>query len=142
MKGGNSWVIRESSKQKMYWDIFIIFLAVYNCFSIPFILAFSPVYADTDWNFVFETLIDFTFLVDICVALRTTYIDSLEGEEIYSPKKIALNYVKNPRFYLDLFSTIPFDKMFEEYVDSDGKQILNALGMLKLVRITKISILI
>lgn len=85
------------------------------------ILAFRPVYSDTQANFVFETLIDIIFFCDIIFNFRTTYIDQNTGEEIYDYKKIGLNYLRNPLFYLDLFSTIPFDKMFESMVNEDGK---------------------
>lgn len=113
--------MRESSKGKLLWDIFIILLAVYNCFSIPFILAFRPAYAETTANEVFETLIDLIFFGDIILNFMTTYIDKKSGEEVYNSRKIVFHYLQTMKFYLDLFSTIPFDKIFGSLVTNDGK---------------------
>ena len=76
------------------------------------------------------------------INFRTTYIDSLDGEEIFDGKKIALHYIFILRFWMDLISTVPFDKMFSSLVDSDAQQFLSALGMLKVFRIGRIGNLI
>ncbi|CDW83695.1 cyclic nucleotide-binding protein [Stylonychia lemnae] len=103
---------------------------------------FKPAYNDTTENKIAEYIIDLMFLFDIIFNFRATYIESSTGEEIYDPKRIAYKYLTGYRFYLDLFSTIPFDKIFSPLVNADAEQFLSALGMLKLFRITKISGLI
>jgi len=61
------------------------------------------------------------FLFDILFNFRATYIQSNTGEEIFDGKKIAINYLTGYRFYLDLFSTIPFDKIFSSFVGADAE---------------------
>ena len=56
-----------------------------------------------------DNLIDFLFAIDIFVSFRTTYIHPISGDEIVEPKKIASNYISG-RFWIDIFSTIPFEK--------------------------------
>ena len=36
------YMIRSSSKRLFYWDIVIILLAIYNSFSLPLVIAFTP----------------------------------------------------------------------------------------------------
>jgi hypothetical protein len=58
-------------------------MAIFNCFSIPFTLAFQPDFANTDaWNLT-NWVITVTFAVDLIVNIRTTYIDEKEGEEVF-----------------------------------------------------------
>lgn len=109
---------------------------------IPFVIAFRPPFAETPENNTVDYLIDLSFFIDLLLNFRTTYVDGRESEEIFDEKKIALHYFKSFRFWMDLFSTIPFDKIFSSLVSEDGQQFLSALGMLKLIRIGRISILI
>lgn len=71
----NRYIVRDTVTGKKVWDIFIISLAIYNCFSIPFILAFRPQYSKNIANEVIENLIDITFFFDLIVNFCTTYID-------------------------------------------------------------------
>ena len=36
------WIITHTSSQKIYWDLFIISLAIWNAFAIPIEVAFHP----------------------------------------------------------------------------------------------------
>lgn len=38
----DKYIIRYSDKLKVRWDIFVIILALYNCFVIPYNIAFIP----------------------------------------------------------------------------------------------------
>ena len=87
----------------------IIGMALFNCFNIPFELAFKPEVADSAWWAGINWGIMGTFIIDLGVNLRTTYIDGDEGEEVFDPKKMALHYLKSFRFTIDVLSTIPFD---------------------------------
>ena len=69
----------DSFKSK--WDILIMLSAVFNCFTIPFKVAFAPAVMDTSSYNIFNNVIDFIFLLDIGVAFRTAYINDY-GQEI------------------------------------------------------------
>lgn len=41
------YIVADNDSKKTWWDILVILLAVYNCFSIPYILAFPSDWAST-----------------------------------------------------------------------------------------------
>jgi hypothetical protein len=49
------------------------------------------------------------FLIDIIFNLRTSYINKVTGDEIYSPSKIARSYGASLPFVFDLIAIIPFN---------------------------------
>ena len=64
-------------------------LAIYNCFSIPFEIAYAPPEMDTNTFLIANTIIDLAFAADIMVAFRTTFYDLETGDEIFSTKRTA-----------------------------------------------------
>ena len=123
-------MFRFSDKNRVRWDMFVIVLAIWNCFSIPYSLAFEPVAFNNPAFRFFDYFIDFLFLIDIIVAFRTTFFNKV-GDEVYNGWQIAANYIFGGRFFLDLLASLPFAEMF-----SVGS--LEIFGILKLTRITRI----
>lgn len=128
-------MLRESDKIRQRWDSFIILLALYTSIVIPLGIAFDFEGLESIGLAVFDSLVDFIFMIDILINFRTTYLSADTGDEIYDPKLIAKDYLKG-RFIIDVLSSIPFDKL------SGGNNFLPLLGMLKLVRLSKISVVI
>lgn len=85
--------------------------AIFNCFTIPFKVAFEPDYMNTTVFNVVNICIDFIFLIDIGITFRTALIDSY-GNEIETPCEIAKHYLK-AQFWIDLSATIPIDLIIE-----------------------------
>lgn len=50
---------------------------------------------------------DITFIIDIAINFRTTYVNK-NDEVVSAPSKIALNYFRG-WFLIDLVAAIPFD---------------------------------
>ena len=104
-------MLRSNSLIKFYWDIFIILCAILSIIYLPYIFAFDLDPEDAI-KFDYLTLgIDFFFLTDIIITFRTTqFINWFNtGDEIWSPSIIALGYILNINFYMDILSTIPFE---------------------------------
>ena len=100
---------------KIKWDLFIIILSVYNSVFLPLELSIKPPFMNENWKLEFVNhSIDFMFMIDILISFRTTQVNSMTGDEIRNPSKIALNYLKG-RFIIDILSTIPFDTIFKFY---------------------------
>ena len=78
------YMIRHSDDIRMYWDIFIIILTLYNCIAIPFETSFSPEMPVV--VVILEVFFDIIFGLDILIALRTTYVDMASGIEVVQPK--------------------------------------------------------
>lgn len=124
------WMISYSSDTRLYWDCWIIILAIWNSLYIPYDIAFSPSISDNWLMIFFNALIDFNFFIDIILTFRTTYYDS-DGEEVFDWKKIAKKYLLG-RFFIDLISTIPLDSM-------GNLPVLQTFQLLKLFRLSRIS---
>lgn len=82
-----------------------MFLAIYNCFQIPIIVAFSP--EEHLIVLIFNLFTDLMFILDIGFNFRTSYIDEM-GEEITDLKMIAKNYLRGD-FVFDLLASLPID---------------------------------
>ena len=98
------------NENRIYWDLFIIILSIYNSLALPMEIAFKPPWLLTSANDTFNNFIDFCFAIDILISFRTTYLCAQTGAEIVDGFQIAKNYCCG-RFTLDLLSTIPFDKI-------------------------------
>jgi CRP-like cAMP-binding protein len=72
--------------------------------------------------------------LDIIQSFITTYLDK-EGQEIWDKKQIAKSYIYEGMFMVDVISTIPFDYF-------GGPELLAMLGLMKLARLGRISIII
>lgn len=53
--------MRHNSRFRLRWDLLVIFLALYNCVSIPFEVAFEEGFVKHVTITVFDFMIDFCF---------------------------------------------------------------------------------
>ena len=93
---------------------------------------------------ILSDYIDYCFMADILISFRTTYQDPFTGEEVYQAKKIAKNYFYG-RFWIDLISTIPVEKVVQAFDDMSHKgdnAHLKMISCIKLFRILRLSRLI
>ena len=81
--------ISLNAPSKTNWDLFIMVLATFNCFTIPLDVSFDPPSFSTTGFGLINTAIDLTFLADIIISFRTTFIDLRNGEEINASKEMA-----------------------------------------------------
>lgn len=65
----------HNQKMKMWWDLIVIILAIYNAIMIPFEFAFSPEYLESTGYQVADYFIDFLFFLDVVINFRTTYVN-------------------------------------------------------------------
>lgn len=127
----HDFMVRCGSTFKLYWDILIILSALYNSIIIPVELAWN-IESLAGWGEVaIESVINMVFMIDIFLNFRTTFISSVSGDEIFDPKHIAMKYIVEMRFILDVLSSIPFNTV-------SSTNILPLFGLLKLFRVTRI----
>ena len=82
--------IRENSRFRIGWDLFVLVLIIASCLLIPFQIAFQHV---TNWSGTeIVYLIDLFFLIDIVLNFFTSYRH--KGAEITDRKKTAAHYLK------------------------------------------------
>jgi hypothetical protein len=127
-------LIHPDSKCKIYWDLIIIIFSVYNSILIPYQLAYSV--QESISLEVIDRLVDTTFIFDIAINFKTIYRDSYTDEDVRDGRKIALRYLFNGRFFVDLIASLPLEVIsllpFASTTD------LSFLGMLKLVRLLRL----
>ena len=103
-------IIRINDRRKVYFEIFVIILAIYNCFGIPLEICFAPPMMEKLGFTLLNSVIDLFFALDIYIQFKTTYYDDQSGEEIMDKQTIVWNYLTG-RFFIDLMATIPFDSI-------------------------------
>lgn len=117
-------------------------LATINCFQIPYNVAFSDVQDTNIFLDIFNNLIDFFFMLDIFVNFRTSFVHEATGIEILDNKMIAIKYLKG-RFWIDLLASLPLDSVAYAFDSSKSNTfVLQAFGILKLIRVLRLSRLI
>lgn len=133
---------RSNDKQRVNWDLFVMIIATWNCFSLPFDVAFEPPIMSSVGFTITNFIIDFCFLLDIIVMFRTTFFDEKTGDECIDLKEIKRHYLRG-RFWLDLIATIPVDNV--AWLLTGGQADVSTLqlfGILKLTRVLRLSKLI
>lgn len=128
-------IFRPNDNFKSKWDLLIMVSAIFNCFTIPFKVAFEPGYMNTSIFNVVNLSIDFIFLIDIGISFRTALIDSY-GNEIETPCEIAKHYLK-AQFWIDLSATIPIDLIIESIMQKSNP-FYELFGILKLGRVLRL----
>ena len=93
-------------------------IAIYNCFVIPYEASFSP--SETIHYKRFEIFLDILFGIDVIICFRTTFINKRTGLEVFSQWRIAWNYVRSGRFFIDILAVIPVEVIYGWFAgDSD-----------------------
>ena len=130
-------MMHHNNKFRIYWDVYVMLLAVYNSIEIPFTVAFEP-----DINIaytVWERCVDVTFGVDIIINFRTSYINTKTGFEITNNKSVILNYIKSGRFFVDLSATIPWEILLAAIDPTASSKQLRLFGLFKLIRLLRLN---
>jgi hypothetical protein len=74
------------------------------------------------------------------IRFRTTYIDPISGEEVMDFQMIASKYMFSLTFIIDVLSTAPLDDLAAIFSGDQNKNtMLSLFGILKLIRILRIS---
>ena len=131
-------LFEADGKWKVAWDMFIIVLTIWNVLHVPFDFAYST--SDHIMMEILETTIDIIFVVDIIISFRTIYYSTRTSEKVLEPKRIALNYIKNGRFFIDLVSSIPVDLLILMFNSSDNRYFstIKIIKLTRLFRLTKL----
>ncbi|KAG8279003.1 Potassium voltage-gated channel sub H member 6 [Homalodisca vitripennis] len=113
----HKWTVLHYSPFKAVWDWIILLLVMYTAIFTPYVAAFllnepdfstrkNKKYGD-DPIVIIDLIVDVTFIVDILINFRTTYVNN-NDEVVSHPGKIAVHYLRG-WFLIDLVAAIPFD---------------------------------
>jgi hypothetical protein len=140
------YIISKNATWRIYWDVFIILMAILNVAVIPLDLAFGDLIKIEDdapinrnkpghvrmdeLNTVIAYISMVVFLIDIVINSFTSYLNVATGDEVYSLGKILANYAFGGSFLPDIASTFPL-KIWVAPTDPGVKICLGILGVLK-----------
>ncbi|PNF39564.1 Potassium voltage-gated channel subfamily H member 7, partial [Cryptotermes secundus] len=116
----------------MYTAIFTPYVAAFLLNEPDFSTRKSKKYGD-DPIVIIDLIVDVTFIVDILINFRTTYVNS-NDEVVSHPGKIAVHYLRG-WFLIDLVAAIPFDLLL---FGSDTDETTTLIGLLKTARLLRL----
>ncbi|XP_044741505.1 uncharacterized protein LOC123302584 isoform X3 [Chrysoperla carnea] len=150
----HNWTILHYSPFKGVWDWLILILVIYTAIFTPYVAAFllnEPGYGSSDKHkgpkkyaddpiVVIDLIVDVTFIVDILINFRTTYVNGSD-EVVSHPGRIAVHYLKG-WFLIDLVAAIPFDLLLfgsdTDELGLDKDETTTLIGLLKTARLLRL----
>ncbi|XP_066597714.1 potassium voltage-gated channel subfamily H member 6 isoform X4 [Prorops nasuta] len=146
----HKWTILHYSPFKAVWDWVILLLVMYTAIFTPYVAAF--LLSEPDYNsrknkkygddpiVIIDFIVDVTFIVDIIINFRTTFVNS-NDEVVSRPGKIAVHYLKG-WFLIDLVAAIPFDLLLvgsdTDELGLDKDETTTLIGLLKTARLLRL----
>ncbi|XP_065170166.1 potassium voltage-gated channel subfamily H member 6-like isoform X3 [Atheta coriaria] len=135
----HSFTILHYSPFKAAWDWLILLLVMYTAIFTPYTAAFQDFVAKSNKAYgedpfeLIDLIVDVTFIVDILINFRTTYVSGTD-EVVSHPVRIAVHYLKG-WFLIDLVAAIPFDLLI---YSSDTDETTTLIGLLKTARLLRL----
>ncbi|CAK1599797.1 unnamed protein product [Parnassius mnemosyne] len=136
------WTILHHSPYKAAWDWLILILVIYTAIFTPYVAAFQLNEPDFDKRsrsfgedpiVVIDMIVDVTFIIDILINFRTTYVNAADEVES-DPAKIAMHYLRG-WFIIDLVAAIPFDLLL---FGTNTDETTTLIGLLKTARLLRL----
>ncbi|PSS01175.1 Potassium channel like [Actinidia chinensis var. chinensis] len=132
------YVIAPYDRRYRWWQAFLVVLVVYSAWSSPFELAFKKV--ATGSLMPVDLVVDAFFAVDIVLTFFVAYLDKSTYLLVDDHKKIAIRYVTNLWFPMDVASTLPFQAIYRLFSGELHKgQVFGFLNLLRLWRLRRVS---
>jgi len=135
MYSTTTWVFHPYKSVRLRWDIAITVVMLYVLVDIPIQICFDlnlPI--NHPWSLV-EFAVDIFFMVDVILNFNTGFIE--EEKFISSRTEIAKRYVSG-WFWLDLLTSIPFDRIFGLGNSLHISQISKILKIFRIARLLKL----
>ncbi|XP_044004798.1 potassium voltage-gated channel subfamily H member 7 isoform X3 [Aphidius gifuensis] len=143
----HKWTILHYSPFKAVWDWIILILVMYTAIFTPYVAAF--LLGEPDYNnrkakkysddpiVIIDLIVDVTFVVDILINFRTTFVNT-NDEVVSGPWKIAVHYLKG-WFIIDLVAAIPFDLLLYGYNTDETTTLMGLLKTARLLRLVRVA---
>ena len=133
------WLLNPNSPVKLKWDVYIGLLIIVSVVIVPLRLGFD-IDLTVEW-LVFDWIIDFFFAMDIFINFRTGFLD--EQQILHTSSPVISKHYMRGWLFIDLVSTIPFDKIVSAFLSSDNDpSSLRSLRLVRIVRLVRLAKLI
>ena len=139
-------VRNPDTKWRMYWDLVIVMLVIYNVVYVPHEFCFT--YANDNGSSEVGTsgvmlginiIVDFLFILDIYVNFKTAFVGA-DGKLNYDAGQISSHYLKS-WFLPDLLASLPvelFLVLMPDDITASGDSSLDNLKAAKLLKFVRI----
>jgi len=135
-------IVSARSNVRFVWDFIVIIFAVVNGVTLPLEIAFGDQFSNEPWYRVLDWITISVFILDVIAGFFTSYVNISSGDEIFGMRMIAINYITEGTFLIDIASTFPIDQLAVAFgAEQDGSvaQSLKIFGLLKIQRLRRIS---
>lgn len=121
--------LHPESKSLTAWESLLVFITLYNCFIIPFRIAFNATISE--YWFTLDALTDLILIIDIFLRFNVSYID--EGEIIKDREKIRLYYY-NTDLKSNLLASLPIDILIHLFFPNTSLILMGLARIPRLIR--------
>lgn len=125
-------VLAWDSRFRQCWDVVAVAFVLYLTYKIPLGVAFSGAWEFPAWM---DSIMTVYFLVDIVLNFRTGFLHA--GHHVTDPKLIRAHYLKF-WFWVDVFASIPFEKLLQGAMDPTARKSLKMLKWLKFPKLLRL----
>lgn len=129
------WIIPPTNKTKLKWDLLVGLFIIYSVIIIPYRIGFGVDTTELP-AIIFDIFVDICFLLDMVLMFRTAFTDAV-GVVDTCPAHIRSRYLRG-WFWIDLFSTFPFDRVVEAFLSSGDSSKARAVKLIRVVRLARL----
>jgi hypothetical protein len=104
-------IVSARSNVRFVWDFIVIIFAIVNGVTLPLEIAFREQFNDVPWYTVVDNITTSVFVIDVIAGFFTSYVNISSGDEIFGMRMIAINYITEGTFLIDIASTFPLENL-------------------------------
>ena len=129
------YLLSPSGPRKVAWDFLTGLAIFYSIIEVPFRIGFQSTPSTT--TIYVNTLVDAIFSCDIILSFNTVYVDRLTDLLVTDRNLIRRNYTAF-WFWIDLTSTLPFDKIIQAGEESQSNVHVSTLRLIRVLRLVRL----
>lgn len=131
-------ILHPYSKRRITWECFSMLFLFYSMVVVPVKLCFnfdkegcSRSFTEQRWHWYTDLAVDFAFILDVVVNLRTAYVEEDQAMTLVtSPWRIFTHYARG-FLALDIISAMPVDLILISFCDSTSADTANTNNVLR-----------
>ena len=134
----NTTLFHPKAKWLFRWDLSTAVMIVYSVLTVPYRIGFDIVIPTLSPLDCLDIFIDLSFFADMGINFNTAFFDERRERIVEDRGRIASRYLRG-WFFVDLMSTVPFDRIFSALGGGSGLRSLKLIRVLRLVRLLKLA---
>lgn len=136
------YIIFPGWTSKLVWDLVVMMIVLMDAFVLPFQLSFKRDYGEDTFDDVWFWVTTLCFTADILVTFDTGLTVAGDDQEVITDHGVIARAYMRGWFSLDFLSTMPWSRIVDAFVGSDGAgpllHVAKLAKMLKFLRIIRL----